>query len=445
MKFLVVDTNVWLLEPNFYEVYKNDVIVIPQTVIEEIDTKKGCYGNLGINARKASKVIDLIANKYQESVNVDYVEVEINEEMYKFKLSDLYMFGDKFDVSSIPLDLNINDNKIIANAIMLTSWVKEDVEVISNDCNVRCKVGLLFNKFKVKASLFEEGKVENINEYYSMCSPNIDDSSLSKLYEGKLKCKDLKIKDFHVNMPLYLNYNGEEILAYVSRDSSIIPIESENKTKKRCNVYKIKTIEPINRGQKQLVRAIKDNNIKIVSCFGKSGSGKSIISLATALQEQSEGKYAKIHLVKAYQPVGNSVGMLKGTLEDKVKPIKASFEDSLEVIGSMDLDKMEQLGVMSFSTPEFERGRTRHSSLVIVDEAQNMTPLEVKMLITRCGESSKIILLGDLRQVDNDYLTESFNGLAHATDRLTGQDFFSVIYLDKSERADFLNTVDDLL
>lgn len=451
MKYIIADTNVWLLDPNFYEFYKGDVIVVPQTVIEEIDTKKCSYGNLGINARKTSKILDKISDAYQNSEVNNFVEIKINENKYHFKLSDLHMFNNK-NVLDIPLDLKMNDNRIIANALLLKLDNKDiEVEVLSNDCNVRCKVGLLYKTHQVKAKMFDEGKVENINEYYHMESPKITDKLLSELYSNSLTCKKLNVKNYHINMPLYLQYendNGEleEILAYVGDDGKVIPIEGEVKgKKKRCNIYRIKTIEPINRGQKQLVRAIKDEKTKVVSCFGRTGSGKTLISLATALQLQSDGDFAKIHLIKAYQPIGNSVGMLRGTLSDKVAPIKTSFEDCLEILGSMDLEKMEQLGIMSFSTPEFERGRTRHSTLVIVDEAQNMSPIEIKTLITRCGQSSKIVLLGDLKQIDNKFLTEGFNGLAHATDKLTGQDFFSVVYLDKSERADFLNIVDDLL
>lgn len=449
MKYIVADTNVWLLDPNFFEAYEENIVVIPQTVIEEIDTKKGSYGNLGINARRTSKVLDKISDAYQKGNVHNYVEVELNGKKYKFKLTDIYMFEPI--TNNIPLDLKINDNRIIANALLLKEVVDEDVEILSNDCNVRCKVGLLYNEYNVKANMFDVGKVENINEYYHMECPVINDKLLSELYSDTLTCKKLGIKDYYINMPLYLQYdNGEsieEILAYVGDKGKVITIENQNESskKKRCNVYRIKTIEPVNRGQKQLVRAIKDDKIKIVSCFGRTGSGKSLVSLATAMQLQSDGDFAKIHLIKAYQPIGNSVGMLKGSLEDKVKPIKQSFEDCLEVLGSMDLEKMEQMGIMTFSTPEFERGRTRHSTLIIVDEAQNMSPLEIKTLITRCGESSKVILLGDLKQIDNKFLTEGFNGLAHTTDRLTGQDFFSVVYLDKSERADFLNIVDDLL
>lgn len=449
-KYLVVDTNVWLLEPNFYEYYKDEIIVVPQTVIEELDSKKSGFGNLAINARKTSKVLDKVSELYQNTEEEkDFVNVELNGHKYKFKLSDLYAFG---DFEELPLDLKVNDNKIIANALLLKDDSDlVDVSVLSNDCNVRCKVGLLYNEFKVKAIPFDKGAVENVNEYYSMECPSVTDEQLSKFYSKNLKCKDLKMQNSYINMPVYLQHKKidgsiEEIMAYVGKEETITPIEELNENKKkRCNIYKIKTIDPINRGQKQLVRAIKDENIKIVSCFGRTGSGKSLVSLATAMQLQSDGDFAKIHLIKAYQPIGNTVGMLKGSLEDKIAPIKASFEDCLEVLGSMDLEKMEQMGIMTFSTPEFERGRTRHSTLVIVDEAQNMSPLEIKTLITRCGQSSKIVLLGDLKQIDNKFLTESFNGLAHATDKLTGQDFFSVVYLDKSERADFLNIVDELL
>lgn len=428
-KFIVADTNIWLLNPNWYESFKEEIIVIPQVVIEELDGKKSSYGVLGLNARQSIKKISKVAEKYEE-LFYDHIHLD----------------GYKFMIMSTPkdfcldLDLTINDNKIIACALFLGENIENEVILLSNDCNVRTKTSLYYQKYHVKSKELIEGEV-SASDYYHVENINATDDMLNELYNGNLTTNDLQLCCNVINTPLYFRHRGDTILATIKSGGKIVPLQNTKKN----NFYDIGgKIKPVNEYQKQLVNLIKDESIKIVGCIGRSGSGKSLIALATALKLVDDGVYSHVKLIKPYVSLGNTVGYLKGDLSSKLDPIKQSFNSALECIGT-DIETLEDRGIVTFSTLEFERGKTYHSTLVIVDECQNLTNMEIKSLITRCGVSSKIVLLGDTKQIDSLYLSENYNGLSYVVDRLNGQEFFATIFLNKSERAEFINVVDDLL
>lgn len=432
--YIVADTNIWLLNPNFYEQFNDCIIVIPQTVIEELDSKKSSFGVLGLNARQSLKKIGEISKKYQTTEDFEYVKVNSS----KFKIVNTTCDLDIW----IDLDDNrINDNKIIASAFDLSKSKKVAVSLLSNDCNVRTKTSLFYKKYNVKSLELVDGEVKT-SDYYHVEKVKVSDEQLSQLYAGTLNVSNLNLTVNAINTPLYLENRNEIILAVIKSKGQILPLKQSKKN--NCfNIYG--GIKPLNDCQKQFVNMIKDNDIKIIGCIGKTGSGKSLLALSTALQLVLEdGEYSHIKLIKPYVSLSNTVGLLKGGLEEKVYPIKESFNSALECMG-LDLEELEHRGLVSFNVPEYERGKTYVASIVIIDEAQNLSAMELKSLVTRCGESSKVILLGDTKQIDSLYLSENYNGLSYVIDRLTGQDFFGTIYLNKSERAKFIDKVDDLL
>lgn len=427
-KYIVADTNIWLLNPNWYENFKDDIIVIPQIVIEELDNKKSSFGILGLNARQSIKKISQIAEKYEYDFK-DYINIDD----FKFIIM-------KTPEQSFGLDLSINDNKIIACAFILNENKDKEVILLSNDCNVRTKTSLYYKEWGVKSKELIEGETRT-SDYYHIENVNTTDDILNDLYNFNLNVKDLNLSTNVINTPLYFRYKDDTVLAIIKDKGKIEPL----KNTKKNNYYDIGgKIKPVNEYQKQFVNILKDESIKIIGCIGKTGSGKTLIALATAIKLVEDGVYSHIKLIKPYVSLGNTVGLLKGSLEEKVEPIKQSFNSALECIGT-DIDSLEDRGIMSFSVPEYERGKTYHSTLVIVDECQNLSNMEIKSLITRCGNSSKIVLLGDTKQIDSLYLSENYNGLSYVIDKLSGQNFFAPIFLNKSERADFINIVDELL
>ena len=436
-RYIIADTNIWLLNPNWYEEYKDSIIVVPRVVIEELDKKKNSPGMLGLNARMSCKIIGRVAEKYETFDEIKYI---VLDDKYKFSIEANY-----FDTPKKLLDVDLsNDNKIIATAIYVKHKTKaDDVILLSNDCNVRAKTALLYSDCGgVKA---REYKQENsrVSDYYSVERFSIDDDNIiSKLYNGTLRAEELSgITNTSIHTPIYLDYNNEVILGVIGKDGIVEPLQ----TNKKSNPYQlVGDIKPLNEGQIQFINMMKNSEIKVIGCIGRSGSGKSLLALASALKLFEDGQFSHIKLIKPYVSLGNTVGYLKGTLEDKIEPIKASFITVFELLG-YSLEELEHQGSVDFSVPEFERGQTYHNTIVIIDECQNLTNVEIKSLITRCSESSKVILLGDTKQIDSLYLSESYNGLSYVIDKLSGQDFFGGIYLWKSERANFINIVDDLL
>lgn len=433
-KYIVADTNIWLLNPSWYEGFQDSIIVVPRVVIEELDKKKNSPGILGLNARMSCKIIGRVAEKYETTEDVKYV---VLDDKYKFSIIANYL-----NISKELIDVELsNDNKIIATAANISTG-NNDVTLLSNDCNVRAKTSLLYSHYGIKAREYKQ-ESSRVSDYYSIESFSItDDNIISKLYDNSLKATDLTgINNTAVHTPIYLYYNGDVILATISKDGFVEPLQ---KSKKNNPYDLVGDIKPLNECQIQFVNMIKNSDIKVVGCIGRSGSGKSLLALACALRLFEDGQFSHIKLIKPYVSLGNTVGYLKGTLEDKIEPIKASFITVFELLGYK-LEELEYQGSVDFSVPEFERGQTYHNTIVLIDECQNLTNVEIKSLITRCSESSKVILLGDTKQIDSLYLSESYNGLSYVMDKLSGQDFFGGMYLWKSERANFINIVDELL
>ena len=431
-KYIVADTNIWLLNPRWFERFDDSIIVVPQTVIEELDGKKNSPGILGLNARRSIKLIGQVAEQYETDEEVSVILIE---DKYRFMLREGGKIGGDI------LDLSVNDNRIISTALGIQSPdLDKNITLLSNDCNVRTKTSFLYKMFKIKTSELNEG-FTNTSDYYNIEYHKVSEEIISKLYSRELAIEDIELRNNSIHTPLYLEYNDEVILATIEKDGKISCLPNGKKN----NVYELHNgIKPLNDEQKHLVYMLKNSDIKVLGCIGRSGSGKSLVTVATAMKLLDDGVYSRIKLIKPAVSLGNTVGYLKGDLDQKLDPIKASFRGVFDFM-SENLDDLEDKGIIEFSTPEYERGRTYHSTLLVIDECQNLTNVEIKSLITRCSESSKVVLLGDTKQVDSLYLSENYNGLSYVMDKLMGQDFFGGIYMSKSERADFINKVDELL
>lgn len=432
-KLIVADTNIWLLNPHWYEQY-DATIAVPNVALEELDSKKNAMGVLGLNARMSSKILNQAAQqikgsaiKSNENSLIQWTTSMFEDKEFMF----VSPYLDKIDFDKAGLT-RTNDNIIIISALALSAEEYE-VTLLSNDCNVRTKTLLHYQDHHVDVMQLGEDTSDK-HEYYATNVIEVNDEQLGQFYSHKLK------SDLETNSPVYLRHKGDEYLGIV-KDGVIVPLPMEGKR----GVYSLyHKISAVNNGQKQLVNLIKDQDIKVVACVGRTGSGKTLVSLASALKLVEDGEYAHIRLIKPVVSLGNTVGFLKGTLEDKIEPIKDSFNSALQLMGE-DLESLEQRGQLSFAIPEYERGKTYYSTILIVDECQNLTDMEIKSLITRCSESCKVILLGDIKQIDNLYLSEGCNGLSYTIQKLSGQDFFAHIYLNKSERSKFVDKIDDLM
>lgn len=432
MKYYVIDTNVWLLDPSFYERYRDGVLVIPSAVLRELDKHKSSFGVLGINARLGARLISKVAEGLK-TATTNYVSLPEG--------NFLIALPPKHGHES--LDLTVNDDAIIATALACKDYeLDDDITVVSNDVNVRSKTLALWKLFGIDAVEYSNEGAFKISNFYKINEFEVSEKIVADLFQGGLKTKNL-CSDLTPNTPFILVQNEERILAKVSACGSHVLHVDPKKIK--GSFKELRDFKPKNDGQVLLVDAIKNNGSKILAVCGRTGSGKSMTVLATALDLLKQGKYEKIRLFKPVQAMGAEIGFLSGDYYEKTAPIRATFESTFAELG-VDLHQFEEQKRIEFDVPVYMRGFTFRDTIIIIDEAQLMEPGVLKGLITRAHESSMVICLGDTRQAtDNRFLNENYNGLSNLIHKLGGQEFFTTIYLDKSERSDHLNIVDELL
>ena len=436
MKTFVLDTNILIHDHNSIFMFGDDnKVIIPITVVEELDKLKSLNSEVGYNARKSTKNIDRL----------------IKEKKIEVSLKIKKKFG---------LDLSINDNKIISCAIA------EKAILISNDLNVRLKA----NSFKVKSEEFYGDKIRvEANELKGYREYVTTDNVVNKLVITK-ECKVQKsqkvFKEAYPNeyfMVKSENYD-KQIPCHFNKSSSQLEIVNGD-----INFLGVK---PLNKEQKILCDLILRDDIKLITVTGRAGSGKSLISIAGSLEQIiNDRKYNRLMITKPLAPFGRESGFLPGTLDDKLQPHFASAYDSLEYIFSLkdadgnviesqekdgetfsNNDNIQWLirsGKIKLESLEYIRGRTisneNRPTILIVDEAQNCTKEEIKTIVTRVGKNGKIILTGDINQVDHKNLNKFNNGLIHVIKKFYDHPIAGHIHLNVSERSHLAGIADEIL
>ncbi len=425
-KTYVLDTNVLLHDFKALFNFEDNDIVLPITVLEEIDKFKKGHDTLSYHAREVMRELDRLSEQgdFQKGIPLGkgrgkifvLLEPQLPEE-----------FTNSFDMS-------VPDNRILAVASYLKSTLKEPVILVSRDINLRLKaraIGITSqdyrtDKIKDYSTLFKE--INTID--------NFDYELLELLYrQGYLTLEQCKFD----KQPLPNEYfilkspNGQALVTYYAKDKIIRVVEKHY-------AYHIK---PRNAEQTFAMDALLREDIQLVSLTGKAGTGKTLIALAAAL-EQSE-KYEQIMLARPIVALSDrDLGYLPGSAEDKVKPYMQPLFDNLQVIknaaggtskAAEKIDKMLKEKKLVIEPLAFIRGRSLPNIYFIIDEAQNLTPHEVKTIVTRAGEGSKLVFTGDVEQIDTPYLDSESNGLSYMTDKMNGQDIFAHIHLYKGERS----------
>jgi len=358
-EYVVIDTNVPLLNDDWYKAFKDKVIVIPFTMITEIDGLKKSMDIKGIHARNMSKLINKIS---EESKDKEDGIAALEEGNFMIHLP---RFSKANGLCAEVLDFNINDDKIIYSAIRTKEKFPESkVTLISNDNNVRSKLLGMYKTYKVDAKPYNEDASFKIRDFYTQYEYDITDENLSKLYSEKLTVSDID-NNLFPNNPITFISGDKKILARVKPNGKDIKPVDKKET------YKIGNFKPLNENQMHLISMALDEDIKILGIIGRTGSGKSVTSTAVALHLLDTGKVSKIKLIKPYQPLGNTIGMLKGGWSEKISPIRKTYISVFHMLGR-NLDDMEEAGLVEFTTPEFERGENYYSTALIISEAQNM-------------------------------------------------------------------------
>jgi PhoH-like ATPase len=436
-KIFVLDTSVLLHDFDAIVNFKEHFVAIPITVLEELDKFKIGNDTKNFSAREVIRFIDKLSGSgsLQEWIalgkGLGKFRVVMDEQPDGLNAEKVYAMGK-------------NDHKIINAALRLMELEpKRVVILVTKDINLRIKAKAL----GVVAEDYQTGKVDaaDIQTVGKYGVEGIDAEVIREIFtRGSIEENGL-LGDKKETNGYYILKNGKtSSLAFYNHHSDQIErIEKEF-------VYGIK---PKNAEQAFAFHALLNTDVKLVAMQGVAGTGKTLLALASALEQNK--KFNQVILARPLVPLSNKeIGFLPGDADDKIGPYMEPLWDNLKFIKSQfgenekkykAIIEMEQTKRIVITPLAFIRGRSLSNIMFIIDEAQNLTPHEVKTIITRAGENTKIVFTGDVHQIDTPYLDENSNGLAYLIDRLKGQPLFAHVRLEKGERSELANLANDLL
>lgn len=445
-KIYVLDTNVLLQDPRAIFKFKDNDIVIPAVVLEEIDSKKRYMDEIGRNARHVSRILDGFREmgKLHDGVKLETggtVRVEINHRSFA-KMQDLFMEA-------------TNDNRILAVALNIQEEEKsrktkgKPVILVSKDALVRVKadaIGLPAEDF-----LSDRVVHEYSQSYTGFSQILVERDVIDQFYlRGSVFLEDVipdELNHIYPHMFLIMkDMEGSSISAMgkVDEDKRLV----ERLIMEDEMVWGIKAR---NAQQRMAMELLLRKEIPLVTMTGKAGTGKTLLSLAAGLfQTEDEHVYQKLLVARPIVPMGKDIGYLPGEKEEKLRPWMQPIYDNLEYLfntkHSGDLDKiLAGMNSIQVEALTYIRGRSIPEQFIIIDEAQNLTKHEVKTILTRVGEGSKIVLMGDPQQIDHPYLDEFNNGLTYVVETLKEQKMSAHVFLEKGERSSLAQMAADLL
>ncbi|MEO0556529.1 MAG: PhoH family protein, partial [Bacteroidota bacterium] len=411
---------------------------IPITVLEELDQFKKGNDTKNFEAREFTRLLDNLAKGHMlQNWNPLNGKTRGN-----FKV--LMDFKSKVDANEV-FDEDKADHRILNSALQLQQDEQsKKVILVSKDINLRLKAKSL----GLPAEDYNTGKVKNVNSLYSgkAIQDKTSPEKINFLYEnGAADARDILGDKKPVKNSYYIFKNGKKsILSYYS------PFKDQIEHVEKKAVYGVK---PRNAEQTFAIHAILNPHIKLVTMQGVAGTGKTLIALAAALEQKREFK--QIYLARPIVPLSNKdIGYLPGDIKSKLNPYMEPLWDNLKFIQNQwhetdkeysKLTEMVNQEKLVITPLAYIRGRSLSNICFIVDEAQNLTPHEVKTIITRAGENTKIIFTGDIYQIDTPYLDSQSNGLSYLIDRVKDHDLYAHITLEKGERSELANLANELL
>ncbi|MEX2484110.1 MAG: PhoH family protein [Brumimicrobium sp.] len=436
-KIFVLDTSVLLHDHQSITNFDNNDVAIPITVLEELDNFKVGNDTKNFTARAVIRFIDKLSG---ETSLQDWISLGKGKGKFLVVLS------------GVPVEVNAekiysegkNDHKIINAALYLQEQNKTTkVVLVTKDINLRIKAKAL----GIIAEDYETGKVDqkSLDTSSLKVVENIDSDVIRHLFNKGHVAEEGILNNHKIANGYYVLKNG--------RSSSLAFYNPLLDQIERVEKSYISGIKPKNAEQAFAVNALMNDNIKLVVLQGVAGTGKTLLALAAAIEQHK--KYHQIILARPLVPLSNrDIGFLPGDADDKISPYMEPLWDNLKFIKNQfkenerkykELTAMQEEGKIMITPLAFIRGRSLSNIIFIVDEAQNLTPHEVKTIITRAGENTKIIFTGDINQIDTPYLDENSNGLAYLIDKVKGEELFAHVKLEKGERSDLANLANELL
>ena len=444
-KNLIIDTNVFLSDSDCFDKFENNDLFIPIKVLEELDKHKTRQDSVGFHARQSIKRFDALRASGSLSKGV-----RLGKGLGVLR----FVKAEELAMEELPQGLSHKSSDILILAAALAikaQHPKRKTIVVSQDVNMRViadALGLLTEDY-ISSQVV---------------------SSRDVIYQGFVKflVDDFMVEEFYDKQDVWLYEEDaaeQDIVLYPNQDVMLVSVENEKKTAiarfvnwntpvkplvRRDDTFSW-GVSPRNKEQKCGMDLLMDDDIPFVSLIGRAGSGKTLMAMAAGLEQVlglEKGRYNRIIVSRPVQPLGKDIGFLPGTMEEKMAPWMKPIFDNMQFIMGSDrtmLDMYLDKGVIEIDAITYIRGRSISDAYLIIDEAQNLTAHEVKTILTRVGENTKIVLTGDIEQIDNVYTNETSNGLTYAIEKFKESTLSGHITFKKGERSKLATEASKLL
>lgn len=449
IKMFVLDTNVLLHDPSCLFRFQEHDVFIPMTTLEELDNHKTGMSEVARNARQASRFLNDIVNSVDNNIEAGIPLKNTGNSAAKGRL----ILQTQVIHSVLPQSLPVGkaDNQILGIVMALKELhADRPVILVSKDINMRIKARAL----ALEAEDYFNDKVLEDSDLLYTGSREINDTFWQRNGKDMKSWQDHGRLYYQLSGPdiqsLYLNQliwqSGDE----QSLNARVIKIDGNSAILETLRDYShqknnVWGITARNREQNFALNLLMDPEIDFITLLGQAGTGKTLLTLAAGLTMTLEQKlFSEIIMTRVTIPVGEDIGFLPGTEEEKMAPWMGALEDNLDVLNKSDDDggdwgraATRELvrSRIKIKSLNFMRGRTFLNKLLIIDEAQNLTPKQMKTLITRAGPGTKVVCLGNISQIDTPYLTEGSSGITYVVDRFKGWEHSGHITLQRGERS----------
>jgi len=436
-KTFILDTSVLIDDPSAYTHFSQSDVIIPIAVLNELDNLKKLAGEAGRNARVSIRLLDEVSNLGDISVGIlldDNIMLKVDASYYDLKNLNFSGFGDP----------KYGDTQILAcTYINYLEHPTKDVTLVSNDINLR-----------IKAKSRSIDAIAHINKQFSSTELYAGAQNVIDLEAGLELQKSGSLDPRTCNMTLNLH----ECVSFSDDEENVVALG------RKVSPTKVKLIKKMfpwgisakNKEQAFAIDLIMDRGVDLVTLIGKAGTGKSLIALASALElVLNKKEYDKLIIYRPIQPVGNDIGYLPGTMEEKLGPWFQAILDNFEFLFGAkgathgdwrkNLEMYTKKGLIEMEAITYIRGRSIPNTIIFVDECQNLSKEDVKTILTRAGEGSKIILTGDIEQIDNSDLDATNNGLVNIIDKFKNSELAGHITFIQGERSRLASKAAEIL
>lgn len=432
-KNYILDTSALVYDPSTYKHFPESDVIIPITVLNELDKLKKGSAEAARNARVAIRLLDEICDKGDISTGIlldNDIMLRVDTNFVNLEDSNYGSFGDP----------TYGDTRILACAHV--HWLaNHDTTLISNDINLRVKA-----KARGMDAISHEGERNSLSDLYSGTQIIVDEEVGLDLQKNSII--DPRMYGIKLNpneCVLFQSENGDGI----AMGRKIAP----DKLKVIKKVYPWNT-SARNKEQTYAIDLMMDRDVNLITLIGSAGTGKTLITLATALElVLNRREYDKLVIYRPIQSVGSEIGFLPGLLEEKLAPWFQAIMDNFEMLFSVknsgdwkrELEVYQKKGRIEMAAITHIRGRSIPNSIILVDESQNLTREEVKTILTRAGEGTKIILNGDIEQIDNSMLDATNNGLVHVIEKFKDSEMAGHVTFTQGERSRLASKAAEIL